>query len=342
MTNRSAALLVVALVMSRAVRAQERTRNPHGALPDGLDCSACHTAVAWSPLRTPLDFDHDRGTDFPLSGRHADAQCVQCHLDLRFDTPKVAPAACASCHADIHQGRIAGPCTRCHTDASFREVPAAAVHARAGFPLTGSHLQAPCESCHRDDQGGAFAPLSRECVACHLRDYQAAAAPEHAGFPTDCQGCHASLTWQGGVAFDHVTMSGGFALLGGHALLRCTSCHVLPGYASRFPAAGQNDCITCHQAQYDQQHGQQGFPTTCTDCHTVNRWDEISFDHSSFFQLKGPHAKSCANCHTTPSDFTAFTCFTCHEHDKARVDDHHKQVNGYVYDARACVSCHRN
>jgi len=64
------------------------------------------------------------------------------------------------------------------------------------------------------------------------------------------------------------------------------------------------------------------YTSSGADCHTVNRWDEISFDHSSFFQLKGPHAKSCANCHTTPSDFTAFTCFTCHEHDKAKGGPH--------------------
>jgi hypothetical protein len=341
LTHGGALVLGVALACSgRAAWAQTRPANLHGALPRGLDCSACHTAAAWSPLTSPLAFDHGRSTPFPLSGRHTSTPCAGCHLDLRFDGPDVAPTACAACHVDIHQGTLAGPCVQCHTDESFRDVPAITAHARAGFPLTGSHLQAPCESCHRNDQGGAFAAVSRECAACHQSAFLAASAPDHSGFPTDCQACHATFTWHGGVAFDHVTVANGFALVGAHALLRCTSCHVVPGFAPLFSATGQNDCIGCHQSQYDRQHGQQGYPTACVDCHTVNRWDEVTFDHSSRFRLRGPHAVACATCHTTPGNASAFSCFSCHEHSQARVDQHHREVSGYVYDSRACVSCH--
>jgi len=398
-----------------AVGAQE---NPHGPLPRGLDCSSCHTANGWCELKNPLQFDHEKSTGFPLTGRHAAVTCTQCHLGPRYDEVQVAATDCAGCHADVHQGRMQGACTRCHNTRAFQEVAAVAVHARTGFPLTGSHLQAPCESCHQSDRGGAFAPPPTECVSCHRDAYLNARMPDHAaaGFPTDCQQCHATLTWPGGVPFDHVSVSGGFSLVGAHAMLRCQNCHIPPDGTLRFAAAGQddciachqtqyaaehgsggfpttcldchnvdtwgdatfdhsrlgfallgahaqlpcanchvgpdnalrftpsgqNDCVACHQAQYTSTHGSSGFPTTCADCHNVNDWGDASFDHSSFFPLSGNHSASCVTCHTTSGSYATFTCFQCHEHRQAAMDDKHRGESGYSYDSNACLRCHPN
>jgi hypothetical protein len=324
------------------VEAQERPgANPHGPLPQGVDCSDCHTATGWKPLRSPMAFDHGK-TGFPLTGRHAGVPCERCHEGLRFDQPGAGTSTCASCHADVHQGQIAGECSRCHTTSSFHEVPTVALHARVGFPLTGAHLQVPCESCHHNDQGGAFAPLSQDCISCHREQYLATTSPDHAGagFPTDCSQCHASLTWTGGVAFDHATVANGYALVGAHALLRCSSCHLSPGFTARFTPADQNDCISCHQPDYQRAHGTAGFPTTCTDCHSQDAWSGANFDHSKWFPLRNAHDVSCNRCHTTAGDYTIFDCTTCHG--ASQTNSRHSGINGYTYDSAACYRCHAN
>jgi hypothetical protein len=215
-----------------------------------------------------------------------------------------------------------------------------ALHARAGFPLSGAHLQAPCESCHRNDRGGAFAPLPQDCLSCHQAQYAGAAQPDHAaaGFPTDCQQCHNSLTWTGGVAFDHAQAANGYALVGTHALLRCADCHVPPGLSLKFTPANQSDCLACHDAAYQRAHGSAGFPTACLDCHSQDHWSPSTFDHSSFFPLRGPHNVSCDRCHTVKGSFSTFDCLTCHA--KGNTDSHHQEVAGYSYDSAACYRCH--
>jgi hypothetical protein len=343
------ALLLLAVwcdLAAPAALAQGRAgQNPHGPLPQGLDCSACHTSGAWRPLKSPLLFDHGRVSGFALTGQHAAAACARCHLDLRFDQPRAAEDECTACHVDVHQSRLAGPCTRCHTTSTFREVPSVVLHARVGFPLTGAHLQAPCESCHRSDAGGAFAPVSQECQNCHRQDYAAAAAPDHAaaGFPTDCQSCHGTLTWGSGAAFDHAQAAGGFALVGAHAFLRCADCHQPPNLALRFSPSGQDDCVACHDADYQRAHGQQGYPTACASCHTVDRWQGASFDHAQVargFALLGAHAPlPCLSCHIPPGMALRFTpagqndCVACHQSDYTRAHG----AQGYP---TSCASCH--
>jgi hypothetical protein len=330
----------LSLTLAAGAAAQARPDNPHGPLPSGLDCSSCHSSNGWKPVLSPMAFDHTKATGFSLTGKHATMACAGCHLDLRFNQPRVAETQCASCHVDVHQGRMSGACTRCHNTTSFHDVAAIALHARVGFPLAGAHLQAPCESCHKNDTGGAFAPLPHDCVSCHRQDFAAATSPDHAaaGFPTSCENCHATVTWTGGVAFDHAAAANGFALVGAHALLRCEDCHMPPNFALKFTPSGQNDCIACHQAQFDRAHG-GGFPTTCIDCHSQNSWSGAHFDHNQF-PLSGPHDASCNTCHTTQGDFTAFTCFQCHAHEQTLMDEVHARISGYTYDSAACYRCH--
>ena len=59
-----------------------------GALGEG--CGDCHDESAWSHAQ----FDHET-TKFPLSGRHAEADCVLCHAGQRYEG---VPTECASCH----------------------------------------------------------------------------------------------------------------------------------------------------------------------------------------------------------------------------------------------------
>jgi hypothetical protein len=116
-----------------------------------------------------------------------------------------------------------------------------------------------------------------------------------------------------------------------------------------FTPQGQNDCIACHQVDYQREHAGSGFPTTCLDCHTQNDWQGSFPDHDAqFFPIysgkhNGKWSDSCQTCHTVPGNQQVFSCFDgCHEHDRTSMDDKHKDEAGYVYESNACLSCHPN
>jgi len=317
--------------------------HPHGPLPAESDCGSCHTPQGWRPAKAEMDFDHNRTTSFSLTGAHIDATCVSCHLGARFDEPEVSNADCTSCHVDVHEGNKSATCTECHNTVTFGDVAGVVVHARTTFPLTGAHVQLSCETCHVDDRGGAFATLDSDCFSCHAQEYNAAQSVDHVelDFSKECEDCHNTLAWGGSALFDHAAVSGGFTLVGAHALARCESCHIVPGLAPIFPGATQDDCVGCHQTDYDTEHGGE-FPTDCLTCHSVGAWTPVTFDHvttSNGFELLGAHGVApCESCHVVPGFQPLFAttdqndCLGCHQ------SDHDVQHGaGFPTD---CMRCH--
>ena len=348
--------LVVALALTGlaapAAPAQQ-VEYPHGDTSEPLNCTLCHTQEGWSPTRQPIEFDHDSETGFPRTGRHAELTCTNCHLGLKFAEPKISSAGCSDCHVDVHLGNLSSECTACHNTTSFNDVPGVGLHARTSLPLTGSHLQVSCETCHSDDTGGAYTTLDPDCYSCHSVDYETASLDHVAnGFSTDCESCHNTLAFGAGIAFDHVTVSGGFRLLGVHARIACESCHVIPGFDTLFPGVtSDQDCVGCHQDDYDTadpDHVGAGFPTTCSTCHNTERWDDAIYtEHDALYFpiFSGRHAgewPSCSTCHEVPSDYGVFTCLSCHDHSQTLMDEKHKEEPGYVYDSVECLDCHPN
>ncbi len=343
-------VMVIVLFGSGSLRipaaAQDPLINPHGPLSDSSGCVSCHSTEAWVPLRPDPQFDHS-GTRFALDGAHAIVGCETCHEDLRFDVPKVEGNDCNSCHLDVHGEAFPQNCSTCHTTESFSQLRSGLVHP-ANFPLEGAHQQTSCETCHTDDVGGAFTPLDQECVACHLPDYDGTVLMDHAalGFPTNCTECHSMLDWRDVIDFDHADTSGGFELLGIHRQIDCRACHMLPGGGLPTIPTGPEDCISCHLGDYTREHGGSDFPFTCLVCHNQFNWDDADFSShdADFFPIySGEHKdewSNCSDCHQVPTDFSAFTCLSCHEHNKADMDDEHKDVSGYAYDSYSCLSCH--
>ena len=336
-----AASLSFLLALAGPAAAQEPMTSPHGALPEGLSCTSCHTAEAWAPLRSDLAFDHGAATGFGLDGRHETATCAGCHQDLTFDGLNAEQDDCASCHLDVHLGTPTRPCVACHTTESFSELPLGIVHP-ADFPLEGAHLQTTCESCHLDDLGGAFSPLDQECTSCHMGDYFASALIDHQalGFSTNCLDCHSTLDFRD-VAFDHVEISGGFELQGRHRGIECTACHSLPGGGLPTIPAGPEDCVSCHLDDYQEEHGGSGFPTDCLACHTVFTWDGANFDHAvtTGFELIPNHDQlDCVVCHVGSTSQTLFLpsgpqdCYACHQQDYQQ--EH--AGTGFPTDCRDC------
>jgi hypothetical protein len=311
--------------------------SPHGEI--SVACEACHTPTAWRPVRDTLLFSHSRQTDFPLTGRHEQVACQSCHLGLRFDEPEAFADDCQTCHLDVHRGNLGDDCARCHSTQDFRLTRGAEVHAQTAFPLTGAHLQVTCESCHAADQAGLFTALDPDCYACHAPDYAATAGATNAqggsfdhvaaGFPTDCAQCHTTLSF-GGARFDHAAQTG-FNLIGAHAVADCAGCHTSPGLGLVFDAASEQDCIACHQADYQRaaplDHVAFALPTDCDQCHGLVTFEGARFDHAAQagFALVGAHmAAPCTSCHASGSFEPLFDaagpddCQTCHEADYAR------------------------
>ena len=347
MTHGRSSLGVLALLvcLPAAADGQEvraRSSSPHGRFEAAIACTACHTTEAWRPARQDMEFNHDEDTRFRLLGRHAQVACGACHLDLRFDEPDLTVNDCAGCHVDVHQGRLSTDCGSCHNTTSFKGVSGVEAHARTRFPLTGVHLQIHCETCHRDERAGAFTALDASCAGCHAADRQRAVFPAHAGEQfTDCLQCHQTSGWAG-ARFDHAAVANGFVLTGAHARASCDACHIPPDNRLRFSAAGQNDCVGCHRADYDREHGRTGFPVTCTDCHNDRSWRGATFDHDRFFPIfSGGHRgewRACQDCHQGQGDFRTFTCLTCHR--RREMDDEHEDERGYVYESARCLACH--
>jgi hypothetical protein len=145
----------------------------------GEDCAQCHTADDWQNAT----IDHNK-TAFPLTGKHVDVACQDCHQNGQF---KGTPTDCYSCHRtdDAHEGQFGQDCGACHIAEDWKK--ATVDHSKTAFPLTGKHVDVPCTECHPEN---AFKGTPVDCSACH--DDPA----YHLGlFGTQCQDCHTAEGW---------------------------------------------------------------------------------------------------------------------------------------------------
>jgi predicted CXXCH cytochrome family protein len=301
-------------------------------------CAMCHTTGGWSPA----SFDHAAVTGYALTGAHTSLGCTQCHANGNYTNTS---ASCSSCHMKDYNGTtnpnhvsagLPTDCAVCHSTTSW--AGATFNHANTGFPLTGAHTPLNCSSCHANN---VFTGLSPNCASCHLTNYNQTTSPNHvaAALPQTCQVCHSTTAWTP-ATFNHNNTS--FPLTGAHTHVTCANCHVNNQYAGT-----PKDCYSCHRPDYqgttNPNHVAAGFPTTCTTCHNTTAWTGATFSHTWFPIYSGAHQgkwTTCGDCHTNSSNYAAFSCITCHAHDKATTDSHHREVHNYVYNSANCYSCH--
>lgn len=298
------------------------------------ECQTCHATLAWSPAR----FNHE-ASGFPLTGAHRAAACAQCHIGGQY---RGTAKDCASCHRTDYEsatpphasaGFAASACASCHGTTAWN--PASFSHANTAFPLTGSHVGAPCASCHSD---GVYDGKPTACIACHAADYTAA-SPTHtpSSFPqTACGSCHNTTTFAG-AAFDHNTTS--FTLTGAHRTVTCQTCHGDGVYDGK-PTA----CFSCHSSDYSAAvptHTAAGFPqSACSSCHSTTAWSPASFNHANTsFPLTGAHvAAACAGCHSDGVyDGRSTACQSCHMTDYNTASPNHVAAG---FSASTCATCH--
>jgi len=279
----------------------------------GRNCERCHTPASWIVQNITQIHQQSR---FPLIGRHAQLDCNQCHKSaslLRFDPMR---SECVDCHLKDYNattapnhvsGNFSKDCMQCHTQQNWTS--SSFNHNSTGFPLTGTHANVACTSCHPN----GYSAIPTTCVSCHLSSFNATTNPNHttSKFSTDCQTCHNTTTWSPST-FNHNT-STAFPLTGAHISVTCVSCHT-NGYA-----AIPTTCSSCHLANYNTttnpNHKTAKFPTTCETCHSTTNWTSTTFNHSTSttFPLTGAHITlACTQCH--PANYNAIptTCVSCH------------------------------
>lgn len=230
------------------VACHERDDKHHGSL--GGTCQSCHTPRKWAVTR----FDHSIRGHFPLLGRHTRTSCESCHK-IRL-AEGGTPTTCQGCHErdDAHHGQFGRTCETCHTPIEWRR------HTfehdrRTRFPLRGRHGDLRCTDCHHRDLHEEH--LETGCYTCHRHD------DVHNGREgTRCDSCHDERGWHRDVLFDHGTTH--FPLMGAHARVACTQCHVSPSFKN----VG-HECVSCHQ-NADVHRGSKG--SRCGDCHTDITW----------------------------------------------------------------------
>jgi len=306
----------------------------------GFSCETCHNPATWD-ARAHFAAIHD-GTLFPLTGAHRSTDCAACHVE---DPPfefQLTPLDCFSCHVDDYQNAeldhpglgFPTTCEDCHTTQAFQPANffGGAFDHDIFFPLRGSHATLDCSVCHE----GGFQGTPSDCFACHRDDYQSTTDPNHSalGFPTSCENCHGTTTWEGATSVEHDTF---FPLNGVHAVLDCQACH-----ADGFEGT-PTDCFACHAADYnatrDPNHAAQGFATSCEDCHSESSWDVSDVDHDVFFPLVGAHRPlDCDACHAGGFAGTPTDCVACHQADYEATTDPNHQAAGFPTSCEACHS----
>jgi hypothetical protein len=212
-----------------------------------------------------------------------------------------------------------------------------------------------CTLCHPAGQ-----QLSQEsCLNCHteLKPEVAKGQGFHGRIPTaerNCEKCHhehqgrenAIIMWgtQGKKGFNHART--GWALTGGHATLKCESCHEkrrinlqpILAFLEKHPAQETflglaTPCHACHFDEHRDQVGQQ-----CESCHVTKSFKPApNFSHDKTdYPLTGKHAKvACEKCHQKVRDEqTAKTVFP------APVSETFLRYSPLEH--KACTNCHKD
>jgi hypothetical protein len=105
------------------------------------------------------------------------------------------------------------------------------------------------------------------------------------------------------------------------------------------------ECYSCHAQDFQKttgpSHVSAGFSPSCQECHDMNTWFNVKFDHMKFtgFALTGMHATlQCTACHVggrfkgTPAD-----CVGCHMPDYQKTNNPPHAALGMP---QTCQNCH--
>jgi hypothetical protein len=326
-------------------------------------CQSCHGTAGWSKISAPglnRTFDHSK-TKFPLLGKHAAVECVQCHAKGDFKKA-LTFQKCSDCHRpDPHKGQFAqraggSECSSCHSVDAFKPANfGLREHAATEYPLQGKHATVRCAQCHLPRGKDTLYKMKfQHCTDCHDDKHagQFTAAPHF----NRCENCHNLQRFLPSTFSLRRHNGTPFGLAGSHVAVPCGDCHQRSRNFKPKPTEvyhWQNlACTSCHTDPHQerfqkvmQQAGLNGKPLECEACHSAVSWGELSrFDHSQTgFPLSGAHQTAkCIECHKSPNSTVALInanfrtaptkCEACH------ADIHGTQFA--KAGVTSCASCH--
>ncbi|MBI5663852.1 MAG: hypothetical protein HZC49_01995 [Nitrospirae bacterium] len=301
------------------------------------DCLKCHSFKGWKGLH----FDHDRFSQFKLTGKHTEVKCVSCHPeqplggnDIKAD--KVTRAlkfkplkyeSCENCHKSIHKEEMKEKaCSSCHTTQGWKEETFDHNDPLLSrYPLEREHKNASCVLCHPEQKTTViidgkptermvkkFKPTKHEqCNGCHFDIHKGQLKERR------CDDCHsAGKKWKEHTFGHEASAYKGFKLDGKHKEVDCKQCHgpikskftefnkQKNSSAGLFKPIKHKQCNDCHTNIHKDLKEK-----TCESCHSTKGWKEPAFDHNntklSDFKLEGSHSKvSCELCHPDEKTIT--------------------------------------
>ena len=193
---------------------------------------------AAKPEVLPEKFDHD-STSFPLRGGHRILKCEQCHLAGQY---KTLPTRCDECHT----GQFV-----------------------YGKPNNHILTSQNCNVCHTESDWTFYHNLiggGQQCSTCHNGQVATGKPPGHIPTTAECNICHNTRAWEP-TTFKHDT---GTKLIGGHAGLSCTACHVASTFAVIYrDGTTYGFCANCHTRDYKPADGHTSISVdaNCARCH---------------------------------------------------------------------------
>lgn len=216
-------------------------------------------------------------------------------------------------------------------------------HMTTGFPLSGGHAAAACETCH---VGGVFKGTPRACDGCHAVGKRVVATPKndrHIVTDAPCESCHFNTATWLGARYNHgaavptqcrnchngrqATGKAASHMTGKKATESCDQCHRTfawnPASWNHNNAPGNCDTAGCHLAGSNPwyknkttMHSRTGMATfACNTCHNYYSWSPAPYNHA------GAGGVRCDSCHngtiaiTTPPGHVALSgadCSECH------------------------------
>jgi hypothetical protein len=234
-------------------------------------------------------------------------------------------------------------------------------HTQTGFPLTGAHAQADCQTCHLQ---GMFKGTPRQCEVCHTQGSRTASTfkpNNHPQTAMPCNQCHVSQISWSGARFDHLGIAPG-SCAGCHngvtatgkpsrhifTTSSCDTCHrttawVPAGYNHAGVAPGT--CTTCHGVTATGKPGGHVATTLeCDQCHSTRAWQPAGYNHTS--AVPG----QCTTCHGVtatgkhaghiPTNPDSLSCDACHRTDQPFSSSTFRHRADQGVGPTGCFTCH--
>jgi hypothetical protein len=306
----------------------------HGSLPNARLCATCHRehqGREFDPTGFALAGFNHALTRFPLTGKHLQAACADCHSGGQYQKSSIE---CAACHAEPkeHAGVFEVNCANCHGTDTWKPATvngAVFDHAKAAFQLNRHALdyaQQPiaCAGCHHN--GVTAVDQQATCTSCHSQRDSAFMLKHQSQYGSDCVSCHDGTDRM--VPFDHARF---FPLDGAHEKTACADCH-----ADQKFKGTPIECASCHA---DPKIHAGIFGSQCQACHTSAAWTPAQLQKHTFpLDHGGQGEQTCQTCHT--QTYADYTCTSCHDHQPEALVKNHAQLKIPAADYPKCATCH--